>query len=478
MLPASANLNGTSSDDGLPGPLTLTWSKVSGPGTVSFGSANAASTTATFSVSGTYVLRLTASDGTLSNADDVTITVDAGTGDIPPDPSTVAPPVDRSVASTIGANTAFLYTGATPIESGVAPGTIDAKRAAVLRGRVLDRNGAALSGATITIVDHPEFGQTLSRLDGKFDLAVNGGALLTVNYRKSGFLAAQRRANAPWQDYVPVDDVVLIPLDAPVTTIAANSAVMQVHRGSVSSDADGSRQATLLFPAGTTAQMVLPGGSTTPLASLSVRATEFTVGPNGQLGMPAQLPPNSAYTYAVELSVDEAAAAGATEVRFNAPIPFYLDNFLNFPAGVEIPLGSYDRQRAVWVAADNGRVVKILSIAGGAASLDTDGDGLADDGVAIGVTLAERQQLAGLYSAGKSLWRMPIPHFSPWDSNWPYGPPPDAGPPGGPPPRLVPTTIPIARSARTARRSWCKAKASPRPCRCSAQGMRCTTRRL
>jgi hypothetical protein len=30
---------------------------------------------------------------------------------------------------------------------------------------VLDKNGVALPGATITIVDHPEFGQTLSRLD-------------------------------------------------------------------------------------------------------------------------------------------------------------------------------------------------------------------------------------------------------------------------------------------------------------------------
>ena len=73
----------------------------------------------------------------------------------------------------------------------------------------------------------------------------------------------------------------------------------------------------------------------------------------------------------IELSVDEASAAGAAEVKFNAPVPFYLDNFLNFPAGTEIPLGSYDRQRGVWVASDNGRVIKILSITAGAANLAT-----------------------------------------------------------------------------------------------------------
>jgi hypothetical protein len=55
--------------------LTTTWSKVSGPGTVSFANASASSTTATFGQAGTYVLRLAASDGSLQATDDLTITV-------------------------------------------------------------------------------------------------------------------------------------------------------------------------------------------------------------------------------------------------------------------------------------------------------------------------------------------------------------------------------------------------------------------
>ncbi|HEX6921622.1 MAG TPA: hypothetical protein VF314_15500, partial [Actinomycetes bacterium] len=76
-LPAGATLSGAASDDGLPtgSTLTTTWSTVSGPGTVTFANPAAASTTATFSTSGSYVLRLTASDGTLSSSDDVTVTV-------------------------------------------------------------------------------------------------------------------------------------------------------------------------------------------------------------------------------------------------------------------------------------------------------------------------------------------------------------------------------------------------------------------
>ncbi|HSS20957.1 MAG TPA: hypothetical protein VLL54_12855, partial [Pyrinomonadaceae bacterium] len=76
-LPQTASLHGTASDDGLPSGSTLTvnWTKVSGPGTVTFSSPTALDTTATFSVSGTYVLRLTASDGALTQSSDVTIIV-------------------------------------------------------------------------------------------------------------------------------------------------------------------------------------------------------------------------------------------------------------------------------------------------------------------------------------------------------------------------------------------------------------------
>ena len=77
VLPGSATLSGTVTDDARPTPaaITLNWTKVSGPGTVTFSAPNAATTTASFSAAGTYVLRLTASDGALSAADELTVTV-------------------------------------------------------------------------------------------------------------------------------------------------------------------------------------------------------------------------------------------------------------------------------------------------------------------------------------------------------------------------------------------------------------------
>lgn len=81
VLPASAALGGQATDDGLPNPpaaLTTTWTKVSGPGTVSFADPTALATTATFSAPGSYTLRLTASDGAASSNDDVVIKVSGG----------------------------------------------------------------------------------------------------------------------------------------------------------------------------------------------------------------------------------------------------------------------------------------------------------------------------------------------------------------------------------------------------------------
>ena len=74
-LPEDAALDGTVSDDGKPAPFTTAWSKVSGPGTVIFGNANAIDTTAGFDAVGVHVLRLTANDGQVKTFDDVAITV-------------------------------------------------------------------------------------------------------------------------------------------------------------------------------------------------------------------------------------------------------------------------------------------------------------------------------------------------------------------------------------------------------------------
>jgi RHS repeat-associated protein len=444
-LLATANLNGTVTDDGLPNPpgaVTTSWSKQSGPGSVTFGNISAASTTAGFSEAGTYVLRLTAHDGALATSGEVTVTVNAagdGGGGLPPDPATVASAIDPTVATTMGVATSFLYTGTNPIQTGVAEGTINPVRVAVIRGRVLDRQNKPLPGVTITILGHPEFGQTLSRADGRFDMAVNGGGQLILRYAKGGYLPAQRHVNAPWQDYRFAEDAVLVQQDRKLTTVdlADTTQAFQVAQGTPVTDQDGTRQSTLLIPQGTQAQVYNPDGTTRAVTSLNLRLTEYTVGANGPASMPAPLPPASAYTYAVEIKADEAdTKLNGKDVVFDGPVPFYLNNFLNFPVGTIVPVGYYDNDKGVWIPSDNGKVIKILAINGGRADLDTDGDDTADDTAKltlIGVTENERTQLAGLYTAGQTLWRVQVRHLSTWDPNWPWTWADDAVAPQNPP---------------------------------------------
>jgi RHS repeat-associated protein len=75
-LASPAFLHGTVSDDGLPsGALEVLWSVVSGPGDVRFADPSSATTTASFSAPGDYVLRLAASDGELAAHDEVAVAV-------------------------------------------------------------------------------------------------------------------------------------------------------------------------------------------------------------------------------------------------------------------------------------------------------------------------------------------------------------------------------------------------------------------
>src|SRR6185436_4050271 len=104
------------------------------------------------------------------------------------------------------------------------PGTVETVRAAVVRGKVKSRDGTPLAGVRITILSHPEFGVTTSRTDGMFDMAVNGGGVLTVSYEKAGFCPVHRQVTVPWQDYAMVPDVVMIPLDPIVTPVTLGSA--------------------------------------------------------------------------------------------------------------------------------------------------------------------------------------------------------------------------------------------------------------
>jgi hypothetical protein len=385
---------------------------------------------------------------------------------VPPDPATVAPPVITPGPYFAFESTRFLFEGSNPIQRAVAPGTIVAERTAVLRGLVTNVQGAPLVGVRVDVLGHPELGHTLTRADGRYDLAVNGGDRVTLQYTAHGYLNVQRSALLTWGDTVTVPAVALTLLDPIVTEVdTSGSAIgMQFAVGSTSTDSDGTRAAIVMFPAGTSATMTLANGSVQTLPSIAVRATEYTVGARGLAAMPAEPACNTAYTYAVELSVDEAIQAGATKVTFSADVPLYVDNFLGFAVGSAVPTGFYDREQAQWLPVKDGRVIRIVSIAPtGEAEIDVSGDDLIDGPAELtpmGITDEELVRLAQLRPAGATLWRVMLDHFTPLDCNWPYRPRsdiegpdlPDSPPPHPPtPPPTPPPPPPLHRRHRRRR---------------------------
>jgi len=99
---SAASVSGLATDDGLPNPpaaLTYQWSKVSGPGGVSFGNPTGAASSAVFDTAGTYVIRLSVSDSALTSSVDATIVAAAPPTSLAPTVAIYAPVNGAKVAS-------------------------------------------------------------------------------------------------------------------------------------------------------------------------------------------------------------------------------------------------------------------------------------------------------------------------------------------------------------------------------------------
>jgi hypothetical protein len=301
-----------------------------------------------------------------------------------------------------------------------------------------DGSAALAAGVRVSVLGHPEFGWTTTSGNGAYAFAVNADGLLTLDFMNVGTLGAQRGVSAAWHEVLMVPDVQLVSNDdGPGTTVVANAASMQVARGRQVTAAEGvtgPRRATLLIPPGTTSPELAA-------ANWTIHLTEFTVGAAGPRRMPGSLPTLSNYTYAFSATVDGLAAAST--VSFNQALPYYVENFPGFPVGTIVPVGSYDETKGVWRGEQNGVVIKVLATGGGTASVDVTGDNVADSGPALtslGITPAELVQLASLYTAGTTLWRAQLSHFTSYDLNFPARVAAGAGAPNPPPPSGGPPT--------------------------------------
>ncbi|XP_070560322.1 teneurin-3-like [Ptychodera flava] len=317
------------------------------------------------------------------------------------------------------------------IQQEVEEGYIQPSLISVLRGYVTNRDGTPLQGVTIAIQGFSQYGYTTTRKDGGFDMAVNGGGVLTATFSKMNFIGAQRSVQPTINQYFVLSKIViLLGIDPKVTKIDLDSDKIQIAEGSESEDAAGKRKGVIMFHPGTEATVVSYNGTDNQtLTKPSVRITEYTVGENGEEAMPAQLPPFTGYTYAMELSMDEAAVNGSTDVFFNQKLYYYVEDYLGFPVGSAVPTGIFFINGSLYFI----RISSFMISSFYQSSVTNDHRvsyfirvqlyQVFTIDLVVSFNDQELEALADLYTPGQKLWRVPIPHFTPWDCNWPYGPP-------------------------------------------------------
>lgn len=316
----------------------------------------------------------------------------------------------------------FLWQGGGALQTGYAENIFEARRVSVITGRVFGDTGLPAGGVKVSVPDHPEFGSSLSRSDGKYYLAVNGGQEYRVRLQIQGSIDVERRVTTPWNDYAVVDDVQLTALDtrsAPVQ-FGASATQPQTFEASTVTDSDGTRTVRLFIRPGTQASVEHTDGSITPLAGGTVRVTEFTVGESGPRRMPAALPEESAYTWAADYRIDEASGPDVRHVRFSKPVVSYIENFVDSAVGMAVPVGTYETSNGRWAGQPDGRVIKIVSISpDGRATIDVTGFGPAnvDELQRLDIDNAELDYLGATFQVGAKLWRTQLPHFSTVDKN-------------------------------------------------------------
>ncbi|HEY5956644.1 MAG TPA: hypothetical protein VIV60_08830, partial [Polyangiaceae bacterium] len=335
-----------------------------------------------------------------------------------------APPLDRTVATTVAESAAHLYQGANPLQKHVVEGALDRQRIALLRGRSIDVIGAPLPAVKISVKGHPEYGYSYSRGDGMFDLAVQGGARLVLQYELDGYLPVQRAVQPGWQRYLAVPDVGLVMASSVESRVTANSAQSQTIVGERASDDFGQRQPLVVIDANTRVRARSVDGPAQDLDALTVTTTEYPISSSNSFA-PGTVNSAGGLSYGLEFVVKEAAALGVEHVEFSKPVSFYVENLAELPIGKRLVVQQYDRRSGQWEPGLRGQVIELLAVGNGGGTdsgggsgdveIDVDGDGVADNDAKLataGITESDRSELGRRFTAGQRLWHAELDHFS------------------------------------------------------------------
>uniref|UniRef100_A0A2C9KDD1 EGF-like domain-containing protein n=1 Tax=Biomphalaria glabrata TaxID=6526 RepID=A0A2C9KDD1_BIOGL len=79
----------------------------------------------------------------------------------------------------------------------------------VIRGRVQTSDGTPLIGVRVGVVTQPLYGFTITREEGQFDILVNGGGSVTLEFVRDPFIAQTSSVLVPWNQIITMDTIVM-----------------------------------------------------------------------------------------------------------------------------------------------------------------------------------------------------------------------------------------------------------------------------
>ncbi|XP_048511845.1 teneurin-a isoform X2 [Athalia rosae] len=83
------------------------------------------------------------------------------------------------------------------------------RRVAVMRGQVVTEQGLGIVGIRVSVDKDSRFGFTLTRAGGWFDVLVNGGGAVTLQFQRSPFKPLTRTVFVPWNQIVVLPPVAM-----------------------------------------------------------------------------------------------------------------------------------------------------------------------------------------------------------------------------------------------------------------------------
>lgn len=79
----------------------------------------------------------------------------------------------------------------------------------MIRGQIVDIGGQGIVGVRVGITNEPQFGFTLTRTNGWFEMLVNGGGVVSLHLRRAPFKQHQAMVNVALNEIVVLDKITL-----------------------------------------------------------------------------------------------------------------------------------------------------------------------------------------------------------------------------------------------------------------------------